>query len=309
MPVKLLKALFVILTTVLMFAILSGTATARGADEQTWPLYVNVEQDGKLITGLNASNFRVFLDGRAQQFEIAAPETPTSIVLLVEYSQLSGSFLDDMANGIRGFIDHAPEENWYGLMTFARTSEIITDFTKNKYAIASSFASLPPPGWSEIDSYDAILNVIDRTARLPGRRVIVFIGSGFNTFSTVSFDDVQKRLESSDVSIYCLGLGSALRTSSSFDSASEMELLVARSFLNMLAKKSGGEAWFPNFGKGFDDAMEGVMQDLTTQYKLVVNGAIPDDDRFHKIKVEAFTVTNDKRQNFTARVREGFRRP
>ena len=47
----------------------------------------------------------------------------------------------------------------------------------------------------------------------------------------------------------------------------------------ILADKTGGEAWFPNFETAFHDAMEGVIQDLATQYKLVVKGAIPRDGR------------------------------
>jgi hypothetical protein len=59
----------------------------------------------------------------------------------------------------------------------------------------------------------------------------------------------------------------------------------------------------------FHDAMVGVMQDLATQYKIVVKRAIPADGRLHKVRVEAFTITNDKRNDFKVRVREGVRRP
>lgn len=90
--------------------------------------------------------------------------------------------------------------------------------------------------------------------------------------------------------------------------STEMDLLSARSFLTMLSGKSGGDVWFPDFETVFHNAIEGVMQDLATQYKLVVKGAIPSDGRLHKIKVEAFTITNDKRKNFNVRVREGVRR-
>ena len=55
--------------------------------------------------------------------------------------------------------------------------------------------------------------------------------------------------------------------------------------------------------------MEAVVQELATQYKIVVKGAIPADGRLHKIRVEAFTITNDRRNDFKVRVREGVRRP
>ena len=300
----------VAVAALLALAINSMASAAPRVDDQTWPLYVNVEQDGKLITGLTASNFRVFLDDRGQDFELQPPDTPASLVLLMEYSRQSGMFLEEMRNAIDGFLEHAPEGNWYALVTFDRTSNIVVDFTKEKGQIRAALYNLPEPMWNEINSYDAISNIIERMARVSGRRAIVFLGSGFDTFSAASLDAIEKSMGATDVSIYCLGTGSALRTTYApyLDISSEMDLLQARAFLTMLSEKSGGDAWFPDFETVFHDAMEGVMQDLATQYKLVVKGAIPSDGRLHKIKVEAFTITNEKRKNFKVRVREGVRR-
>jgi VWFA-related protein len=301
----------VVALAILILMIAPIPSSARGSDDQSWPLYVNVEQDGKLVTGLTASNFRVFIDDRGQKFEVQAPETPSTVVLLMEYSRQSALFLKDIRNALQGFLDHAPEDNWYALVTFDRETNIVVDFTKDKSQIRAALTRLPEPMWSEINSYDAIKNILERTARLSGRRVIIFVGSGLDTLSRVSLDDVEKQLDAVDVSIYSLGAGSALRTSYEpyLDISTKMDLMSARAFLTMLSEKTGGDAWFPNFEIEFHDAMEGVMQDLGTQYKLVVKGAIPDDGRRHKIKVEAFTITNDKRNNFKVRVREAFRQP
>jgi hypothetical protein len=75
----------------------------------------------------------------------------------------------------------------------------------------------------------------------------------------------------------------------------------------MLTHKTGGEAWFPPVDLMFRNAVQRIMHDLATQYRLEIRGAIPSDNRLHKIKVEAFTITNDKRKNYKVRVREGLR--
>jgi VWFA-related protein len=287
------------------------SAAGRSHDEPAWPLYVHVEQDGKLVTGLTSSNFRVFLDGRGQAFELETPETPATVVLLVEYSQRSWLYLDDIRNSVQGFVEHAPAGHWYALVTFDHNMNVVVDFTKDKNRIATAFSELPQPQWDEIDTYDALSDILDTVSRLSGRRVIIFIGSGFDTFSAHTLGDVEKKVESADVTVYCLGAGSALRTyySPYLSASTEMDLHRARAFLTMLADKTGGDAWFPNFETAFRDAIEGVMQTLAAQYKFIVKGTIPTDGRFHKIKVEAFTITNDKRKDFKVRVREGFRRP
>jgi hypothetical protein len=49
------------------------------------------------------------------------------------------------------------------------------------------------------------------------------------------------------------------------------------------------------------------MQSIAAQYRIVYESTIKGSDTFKKIKVEAFTVTNDKRQNFKVLNREGWR--
>ena len=49
------------------------------------------------------------------------------------------------------------------------------------------------------------------------------------------------------------------------------------------------------------------MQVLEQQYKLVYDSQLPRDGKFHKIKLEAFQILDDKRQDYKVRVREGWR--
>ena len=49
------------------------------------------------------------------------------------------------------------------------------------------------------------------------------------------------------------------------------------------------------------------MQTLAHQYRLVYESRIPDDGKFHKIKLEAFQVIEDQRNDFRVRVRDGWR--
>jgi hypothetical protein len=84
-------------------------------------------------------------------------------------------------------------------------------------------------------------------------------------------------------------------------------VIQAQSFLQMLAAKTGGYAWFPNHFNAFPDVLQGIMQSIETQYRLVYATSAPGSGKFHKIKVEAFRVVNDKREDFKVLVREGWR--
>ena len=276
---------------------------------ETVSLYLNVEKDGKLITGLLAGNFRLYQDGKSQQFHLEKPEEPAAIALLVEHSTASGYYLDDLNASLQGFLMHAPEGHWYALATFARHLEIRMDFTKQVGNLITAYSQVGIPTWNEVDTYDAVYDMLDKMGRLPGRRILILVGSGLDTFSERSLDQVKEKAEGENVTIFVAGLGSVYRGAYEpyLDTSSRMNLLQAQAFLRMLASKTGGYAWFPNMFNAFPDVMEGIMQSIATQYRMVYETPVRRTGKFHKIKVEAFRVVDDKREDFEVLVREGWR--
>lgn len=272
-------------------------------------LYLNVETDKGLVTGLTQGSFRLYLDGKAQPFRLEKPEEPVSVALLVEYSASSGYFLDDLNASMQGFLKHAPEGHWYALATFSHELEIHTDFTKQIGEVRAAYSQLGWPTWNEIDTYDAVYDMLDKMGRLPGRRILIVVGCGVDTFSEQSLDQVKEKAESENVTIFVAGLGSLFRGryDAYMGSSARMGLMQAQAFLQMLARKSGGFAWFPNHFNAFPDVMQGIMQRMATQYRLVYDPPAQSSRKFQKIKVEAFRIVNDKRENFKVLVREGWR--
>ena len=290
-----------------MAVLLVAVAAPIRADSVS--LYAAVEKDGVLLSGLTENNFRLYEDGELRPFRLEEPETPATIAVLVEYSRNSWLYYNDILRAMEGFFSKAPDGNWYALATFSNTLNVRVDFTKLRGKIASSFADLPAPLWSEVNTYDAVYEMLEKMDRLPGRRVLIIIGSGADTFSELTLQDVQRKAERANVVIYAAGAGSQLRGQyeSYLDNVTRLNLLQAESFLRTLAEKTGGEAWFPRFETGFADVMEGIMQTLAHQYRLVYESRIPDDGKFHKIKLEAFQVIEDQRNDFRVRVRDGWR--
>ncbi|HEX6894583.1 MAG TPA: VWA domain-containing protein [Bryobacteraceae bacterium] len=276
---------------------------------ETVSIYLNVEKNGNLVTGLTEKNFRLYQDGDAQRFRLEKPEEPASIALLVEYSRSSGYYIEDIDAAMSGLLKHAPEGHWYALATFSHDLKVETDFTKQIGKLTEAYAQLGLPNWTEIDTYDAVYDMLDKLGRLPGRRILIVIGSGMDTFSEHTFDDVRKKIETDNVTVFVAGIGSAFRSSYEvyLDSSSRMTLSQAQSFLRMLADKSGGFAWFPSSPSAFPSVMNGIMQSIATQYRLVYDTPVRGAGKLHKIKVEAFRIVNDKREDFKVLVREGWR--
>ena len=291
-------------------ALLGGqVSAATGPGQETVSLYLNVEKDGGLVTGLAQKNFRLYLDSKPRPFRLEKPEEPASIALLVEYSISSGYFLDDLNTAMQGFLKHAPEGHWYALATFSHELEIHADFTKQAGEVTGAYSELGQPTWGEIDTYDAVYEMLDKMGKLPGRRILIVVGCGLDTFSEYNLDEVRKKAESENVTIFVAGLGSLFRGSYDpyLNSATRMSLMQAQAFLQMLAEKTGGFAWFPNQFQAFSDVMQGIMQSVATQYRLVYEPPSRKPGTFQKIKVEAFRFLDDQREDFRVLVREGWR--
>ncbi len=289
---------------VLALALLAPAALAREVS-----LYATVEKDGALIGGLTEENFHLYEGGELRPFRLAPPEEKAAIALLVEYSRGSWIYFNDILAAIEGFHRRAPEGHWYALATFSHTLEIPVDFTRLRGNILNAFRGLPYPAWREVNTYDAVYEMLDKMDRLSGRRVLIVIGSGLDTFSARPLNEVKRIAERANVTIYCVGAGSLLRGryEASLTTMARMELTQAEAFFRMLAQKTGGEAWFPRFEAAFLNVMEGIMQTLAHQYRIVYDSQIPDDGEFHRIELEAFQVIEDKREDFKVRVREGWR--
>ncbi len=285
-------------------------ALAASPQSSTISLYLSVEEGDKLIGGLTEKNFRLYEDGRPVAFRLERPETPMLVTLLVERSRSSWFYPNDLDGVVQAFLDAAPEGHWYSLVTFSHGLEVAVDFTRQIGELRAAYSGLAAPMWQDIDTYDAIYDTLEKLELLGGRRVRIFIGSGLDTLSGRTLGDVEHKIESVNVTVFAAGAGSSLRGiyEPNLATTARMDLVQAEAFLNMLARKSGGQAWFPKFETAYRDVARAVFTTLENQYRLVKETSLPRDRKFHRLRVEAFQIADDKPRDFRVRVPEGWRR-
>jgi VWFA-related protein len=285
---------------------------------------VATTQHGDIIPGLKKENFRIFDDGVAQTITNFAPtEAPITTVMLLEFS--SRGFYSFFSYYSRywadAFLPQLQQKDWVALETFDMKTRIETDFTQNKDEVRNAIYHLYFPGFSESNVFDAILETVDRLKDVSGKKSILLLASGVDTFSKHTLDQTMKQLRGSDVTIFCVGLGKIytnfLETHGSL--GSHLNYLQAENQLRTFANETGGYAWFPQFDGEIPGIMQSVAAFLRHQYSLSYspsNGA--KDGRFHKIKVELvapdggpLTVLDQKgkKQKFQVYAREGYQAP
>ena len=95
------------------------------------------------------------------------------------------------------------------------------DFTQNKQEVAQAVAGLYFPDFSEANFFDALLETMTQMRDVKGKKAILVIATGFDTFSKHTLDQTLKSVKETDVTIFCVGWA---RRSISTDAAATSEI-------------------------------------------------------------------------------------
>jgi VWFA-related protein len=287
---------------------------------------VATTQHGDIIPGLKKENFRILDDGVPQTITTFSPtEAPITMVLLLEFSndRWGGFFSAYSRYWSQYLFPHLQQKDWVALETFDMKTRLEVDFTQNKDEVLNGIYHLYFPGFSESNVFDALLETVDRLKDVKGKKSILLLASGVDTFSKHTLDQTMKQLRQSDVAIFCVGLGRVYQNFADMRggmrSTTRLNYLQAENQLKTFSAETGGQAWFPQF----EGEMSGVFQDVAAflrhQYSLSYSptgGA--KDGKFHKVKVELvapdggpLTVLDQKgkKQKFQVYAREGYQAP
>jgi VWFA-related protein len=248
---------------------------------------VVTDNAGNIVTGLKKENFRILDEGQPQQVTNFAPtEAPITVVMLMEFSaRYYGFFGYKGETWAWGFLQTLQPKDWVAFKTFDIKTQVTVDFTQNKAEIQQAIAQLFVPGFHEACLFDAVIETLDQLNGVHGKKAILLLATGFDTFSKHTLDQTYHRLKESDVPIFGVGMGEDidLRT----PTGGGVSYLQAKNQLSQFGQMTGGYAWFPRFQGEIPEVFGQVSAFLRSQYSMGFSPTTPPDGKFHKLKVEA----------------------
>jgi VWFA-related protein len=259
-------------------------------------------KEGQFIPGLKEGNFRVLEDGVPQQISgfNQTQNAPITAVLLTEFAATNYSFIIDALNGAYSFANSLKPDDWIAVMYYDMKPHILVDFTQDKREVFGALRQLRQPTWQETNLFDALYETIDRLDRLEGRKYIILVSSGRDTFSKLNYDNVLKQLkETRNTTIFAIGTGQFARLMSPGDcprtgidainrcSDIRMNYLQADNQMNTIAHMTGGQAYFPRFQAAFPEVFADIAHSIRSQYILAYHPTnAKQDGSYRKIRVE-----------------------
>lgn len=264
--------------------------------EVTVDVGVLLEKTHQFVPNLKPSNFRVYEDGVEQKISgFKRVEAPITALLLCEFAgnNYTYAFNYDMLNAAWAFAQQLRPQDYVALMTFDMRTQIVTDFTQDKRQIYQAINSMVIPGFSERNLFDALYEAEDRLSRIEGRKYIILIASGRDTFSKLTYDQILKKVKNTpDITIFTISTGGALRaitegTGGMGASMRDLDYLQADNEMRTFAKMTGGASYFPRFEAEMPDIFGDINKNIRSKYQLLYHPTNPKQDgTYRKLRVE-----------------------
>ncbi|UWZ82733.1 VWA domain-containing protein [Occallatibacter riparius] len=264
--------------------------------EVTVDVGVIIDKTHQFVPGLKPANFKVFEDGVEQKvIGFKRVEAPITVLMLCEFagSNYTYAFQYDMLNAAWVFASQLRPDDYAALMTYDMRTHIISDFTQDKRQVFEAIRQLMIPGFNERNMFDAVSEAMDRLSRVEGRKYIVLIGSGRDTFSKLTWDQFRKKVANSkDITIYTVSTGGALRAITEGrpgwgNEMRDMDYLQADNEMKTIANMTGGNSYFPRFEGELPEDFADINKNIRSKYELVYHPTNPKQDgTYRKLRVE-----------------------
>jgi VWFA-related protein len=255
---------------------------------------VVLDKTRDFVPGLKAQNFLVVEDGVEQEVQtLRMTKVPITAVLLLEFASTSYAFVRDMQNASASFFRSLQPDDYVAVETYDMRSHILTDFTNNKDTIREALQSLVIPTFSDTNEFDALYDTLDRLTRIDGRKYIILISSGRDTFSKITYDQMLAKVKATpNVTIFTVSTGGFAREMSSGRYGGGIDLLQADNEMRTFAELTGGRNYKPVFQGELPDIFSQINETIRSQYVLTykpTNGK--NDGTYRKVKI--YLVDNE----------------
>jgi VWFA-related protein len=257
-------------------------------------------KDGQFIPGLKQGNFRILEDGVPQQVtHFNVSQAPITAVLLVEFASTNYYFMREALQASYSFANTLKKDDWIAVAYYDMQPHILVDFTQDKKAVYGALNQLRIPGFMETNLFDALYDTLDRLDRVEGKKYVILVTTGIDTFSKRTLDKIMKKIkDTKDVTIFPVSVGFLVREC--FETGrcrgyshgvgipvSNMDYLQGDNEMKTFAAMTGGRAYFPRFQGELPELFGDISSDIRNQYTISyapTNSKL--DGTYRKLKVQ-----------------------
>jgi Ca-activated chloride channel family protein len=236
---------------------------------------------GRLVTGLEKENFRVFEDGVEQEIvTLSSEDVPVSIGLIFD---MSGSMSDKAEKARQAavqFLQTANPRDELFLVSFGDRAELTRGFTSNIEDMQNGMLFTTSRGRTAL--FDAIyLGLSQMRGARNSKRALLIISDGGDNHSRYTESDIRNFVKEADCQLYSIGLFDAN------DRGRSLEELYGPTLLSEITELTGGRVFPATSLNDLPDIAAKIGLELRNQYVLGYKpGNARHNGAWRKIKVK-----------------------
>jgi Ca-activated chloride channel homolog len=214
-----------------------------------------IDREGKYVVDLQQKDFRIYEDGVEQSItHFSNIDQRFSVVLLMDTSGSTASLLGQMKGAAKSFVEQLRPVDTLQPVYFHGEIKPLTAKSISDPNLLNAAIDQMSPGPSDLGTrlYDAIDFALGALQPVSGRKAIILLTDGENTWGKATMKGTLHEAEESDTIIYTLQYGNP----------------PAQKYLQQLAEKTGGRYFMAadvnTIGRSFAE----VAEELRRQYVL-----------------------------------------
>lgn len=268
-----------------------------------------LDQTGMALGSLKLSDFELRIDGKTVEIsDLARSETPIRLAMLFDNSSsvmIAREFEKDAA--IRFFRRVIrPDKDKAALFSVADYARLEQQLTADVSQLVQSIELFPEPKGATA-LLDGIIEVAEYLKSTSGRRVVVIVSDGEDTYSDLrtTLEAVIKSLQVNDCQVYVVktkDFENFKRTGVRGGNANIRALTAERRMIE-IAEQTGGAVFSPIDENEMKAAFERISAELAAQYIL---SYYPDDEAEKRGEFRTISVAVKAKPNVTIRTRKGY---
>ena len=242
------------------------------------------DPNGYFLPNIRRENFAVFEDGVRQKIvDVEVEHAPITAALLMElggrYSEINKLLANEVPRAGRDFLNVIGRDDKIAVFKYDDKLQTLADFGQDHEALEKLFNHVDPPAPSEANFYDALIETLNRMKGVSGRKALIVISSGVDTFSKANFQQVLQAAQDSETPMYSIGLGPLMQLECAVYGESapfaRIDWNGAEKKLETLAKISGGRAYVLETGVGIAGIYDDIMENLRLRYVITYTSSNP----------------------------------
>ena len=242
----------------------------------TMKLHVE-DPNGYFLPNLRRENFVVYEDGvRQKNVTVEIEHAPLSVALLMEfggrYHELNKALGLEVPLIGRELLDVVGRDDKVSILKYDAKLETLADFKQGHEVLDDVFNHLSMQNFSEVNFFDALLETLNRMRDVNGRKAIILVSSGIDTFSKANYQLVLEAARASATPIYTIGLVHLMQRESAVYGTTapfaRIDWPAAEKQLENLAKVSGGRAYALQSDPELPAIYDDIMENLRVRYVI-----------------------------------------